>query len=165
MTYTYDKGGNITQKSVYPFTTGTVGTATDTITYAYDNVWKDKLPSYDGTALTYRCSLDQLFEMKFELYSCYGEKELICARNEKHWWLAGIVVNPIWTLQGKAKRLSMSAKIEFLDSDMAQQFLDNINPETLDGYYDYDESLVSSSYVGIKWTEKECDLDKLDYLT
>ena len=41
MTYTYDKGGNITQKTVYPFTTGIVGTATDTITYTYDSTWKD----------------------------------------------------------------------------------------------------------------------------
>ena len=119
----------------------------------------------DSQILPYRCSLDQLFEMRFELYSCYGEKELICERNEKHWWLAGIVVNPVWALQGKARRLSMSAKIEFLDSDMARQFLDNINHETLDGYYDNDKSLESTAYVGIKWTEKECDLDKLDYLT
>ena len=53
VTYTYDKGGNITEKSVYPFTTGTVGTATDTIAYTYDSTWKDKLTSYDGTTLGY----------------------------------------------------------------------------------------------------------------
>ena len=60
VTYTYDKGGNITQKTVYPFTTGTVGTATDTITYTYDSTWKDisKLCAYG-----YRCS-ESLYEEK-----------------------------------------------------------------------------------------------------
>ena len=53
VTYTYDKGGNITEKTVYPFTTGTVGTATDTIAYTYDSTWKDKLVSYDGTTVSY----------------------------------------------------------------------------------------------------------------
>ena len=35
------------------YTTGALGTPTDTVTYAYDSVWKDKLVSYDGEAITY----------------------------------------------------------------------------------------------------------------
>ena len=53
VTYTYDKGGNITQKVVYAFTLGTPGTATDTIAYTYDSTWKDQLVSYDGTSIYY----------------------------------------------------------------------------------------------------------------
>ncbi len=68
--YNYDNGGNITSKVEYPYTTGALGTATNTITYGYinqDGYWGDKLRSitvgettqsftYDsiGNPLTYR---------------------------------------------------------------------------------------------------------------
>ena len=52
-TYTYDNGGNITSKKEYAYTTGTLGTATNTITYAYgDSSWKDLLTSYNGQTIT-----------------------------------------------------------------------------------------------------------------
>ena len=52
--YNYDRGGNITSKSYYAYTTGTPGTAMDTITYSYtDSNWKDKLTAYDGQTITY----------------------------------------------------------------------------------------------------------------
>lgn len=51
--YTYDNGGNITNRKEYAYTTGTVGIATDTISYTYDSIWKDKLTSYDGQSITY----------------------------------------------------------------------------------------------------------------
>ncbi len=52
--YNYDRGGNITSKVKYAYTTGTLGTAVETIPYAYDDAnWKDKLTSYNGTAITY----------------------------------------------------------------------------------------------------------------
>ena len=52
--YNYDRGGNILSKMKYAYTTGTVGTALETIPYAYgDANWKDKLTAYNGTAITY----------------------------------------------------------------------------------------------------------------
>ena len=52
--YNYDRGGNILSKVKYAYTTGTVGTALETIPYAYgDANWKDKLTTYNGTAITY----------------------------------------------------------------------------------------------------------------
>lgn len=52
--YGYDLSGNILSKTEYPYTTGTVGTATSSISYSYgDAVWKDKLTSYAGKAITY----------------------------------------------------------------------------------------------------------------
>ncbi|MBE6880614.1 MAG: RHS repeat-associated core domain-containing protein [Ruminococcaceae bacterium] len=53
--YAYDKGGNITSVKTYAYTTSsTLGTPTSTITYTYgDSAWKDKLTSYNGTAITY----------------------------------------------------------------------------------------------------------------
>lgn len=52
--YNYDCGGNITSKVKYAYTTGTVGTAVETIPYVYgDSNWKDKLTSYDGQTITY----------------------------------------------------------------------------------------------------------------
>jgi len=52
--YTYDKGGNLTSKTEYPYTTGTPVTATKAYSYAYgDSNWKDKLTSFDGKAITY----------------------------------------------------------------------------------------------------------------
>ncbi|MGI6746448.1 MAG: RHS repeat-associated core domain-containing protein [Acutalibacteraceae bacterium] len=52
-TYTYDVGGNIVSKKEYAYTTSTLGSVVDTISYTYDGTWKDKLVSYDGKALTY----------------------------------------------------------------------------------------------------------------
>ena len=52
--YNYDRGGNITSKVKYAYTTGTLGTALETIPYTYgDANWKDKLTAYNGTAITY----------------------------------------------------------------------------------------------------------------
>ena len=52
ITIAYDSGGNILNKVEYAYTTGTLGTATKTSTYAYSDAnWKDKLTSFnDGTA-------------------------------------------------------------------------------------------------------------------
>ena len=52
--YNYDLGGNITSKVRYAYTTGTLGTALETIPYSYtDSNWKDKLTAYNGQAITY----------------------------------------------------------------------------------------------------------------
>ena len=52
--YNYDRGGNITSKVKYAFTTGTLGSALQTIPYVYgDTNWKDKLTSYNGQTITY----------------------------------------------------------------------------------------------------------------
>ena len=52
--YTYDNGGNMLSQKEYAYTTGTVGTATKTVSYGYNNsagCWGDKLRSIttDGT--------------------------------------------------------------------------------------------------------------------
>ena len=52
--YTYDNGGNMLSQKEYAYTTGTVGTATKTVAYGYNNsagYWGDKLRSIttDGT--------------------------------------------------------------------------------------------------------------------
>ena len=52
--YNYDRGGNITSKVQYAYTTGTPEIALQTIPYIYgDTNWKDKLTSYDDALLTY----------------------------------------------------------------------------------------------------------------
>ncbi len=52
--YTYDRGGNILEKKRYAYTTGTVGTVKETVTYTYgDSNWKDKLTKYNGTDISY----------------------------------------------------------------------------------------------------------------
>ena len=52
--YSYDDAGNILTKKEYDYTTGTLGTATDTITYEYsDSDWGDLLVNYDGQEITY----------------------------------------------------------------------------------------------------------------
>jgi len=52
--YAYDLGGNITSKKRYAYTTGTLGTVLQTISYGYtDSNWKDKLTSYDGMDISY----------------------------------------------------------------------------------------------------------------
>ena len=52
--YNYDRGGNILSKVKYAYTTGALGTAVETIPYAYDDSnWKDKLTAYNGQAITY----------------------------------------------------------------------------------------------------------------
>ena len=52
--YTYDNAGNILTKKEYAYTTGTLGTATSTVTYGYTHAtWGDLLKEYKGTTLTY----------------------------------------------------------------------------------------------------------------
>ena len=53
-TWTYDNAGNILTRKEYAYTTGTVGTATDTVNYTYgDSSWGDLLTAYDGNTITY----------------------------------------------------------------------------------------------------------------
>ena len=55
--YTYDSVGNIKQKTVYPYTTGDLGTATSTVAYTYgadsDAGWAKLLKSYNGETIDY----------------------------------------------------------------------------------------------------------------
>ncbi len=52
-TYTYDSNGNILTKSEYAYTTGDLGTATNTVNYGYDSQWKDKLTSVGNKTIAY----------------------------------------------------------------------------------------------------------------
>ena len=46
--------GNLKTKSTYAYTTGTLGTATATVSYAYGNAkWKDLMTTYNGQSITY----------------------------------------------------------------------------------------------------------------
>jgi hypothetical protein len=52
--FEYDRGGNITAKKRYAFTTGTLGSLLQTISYTYgDSNWKDKMTQYNGTTVSY----------------------------------------------------------------------------------------------------------------
>ena len=52
--YEYDTGGNLTAKTYYDYTTGTLGTMLTDYDFGYDNtVWKDQMTDYNGTDLTY----------------------------------------------------------------------------------------------------------------
>ncbi len=52
--FEYDRGGNITAKKRYAFTTGTLGSLLQTISYTYgDSNWKDKMTKYNGTTVSY----------------------------------------------------------------------------------------------------------------
>ncbi|MDD4292021.1 MAG: RHS repeat-associated core domain-containing protein [Clostridia bacterium] len=59
-TYAYDVGGNITVKTEYAYTTGTLGTPTNTISYGYDTTWKDKLTSWNGLSGTASFNYDNV---------------------------------------------------------------------------------------------------------
>ena len=53
-TYSYDVGGNIIFVKTYAYTTGTLGSPTNTVSYSYNNSnWKDLLTSYGGQSITY----------------------------------------------------------------------------------------------------------------
>ena len=54
-TWTYDNSGNIKCRKEYAYTTGTLGTPTKTVKYAYKDAggWGDLLTEYDGQAITY----------------------------------------------------------------------------------------------------------------
>ena len=52
-TWTYDDAGNIKSRKEYAYTTGTLGSDLDTITYDYsDSGWGDLLISYNGVTVT-----------------------------------------------------------------------------------------------------------------
>jgi RHS repeat-associated protein len=56
ITYTYNIGGNMTERKTYAYTAAEpiVGIPTSTITSSYnDSNWKDKLTSFNGNAITY----------------------------------------------------------------------------------------------------------------
>lgn len=53
-TWTYDNAGNILSRNEYAYTTGTLGTPTDTVIYSYDcSDWGDLLTAYDGKTIDY----------------------------------------------------------------------------------------------------------------
>ena len=52
-TWCYDVGGNITSRTEYAYTTGTLGTPTNTFNYAYSTGWKDQLTSFNGQSIIY----------------------------------------------------------------------------------------------------------------
>ena len=53
-TYEYDCGGNILNKKQYAYTTGTLGTVQQIVSYAYgDANWKDKLTRFNGVDIAY----------------------------------------------------------------------------------------------------------------
>ncbi len=53
-TWEYDNAGNIQNRKEYSYTTGELGTSTDTITYSYgDSDWGDLLTAYDGNTIEY----------------------------------------------------------------------------------------------------------------
>ena len=57
ITYQYDSWGNLLNKKIYAYTTGTLGTVQETVTYTYGNSsWKDQLTSYNGQSITYDAS-------------------------------------------------------------------------------------------------------------
>ena len=51
--YEYDKGGNITAKKEYSYTTGALASPELTHTYTYNDTYKDLLTAYDGQTITY----------------------------------------------------------------------------------------------------------------
>ncbi len=51
--YTYDNGGNITNRKTYQLVSGVVSELLNTDTYAYSSAWKDQLISYNGQTITY----------------------------------------------------------------------------------------------------------------
>ena len=57
ITYQYDSWGNLLYKRTYAYTTGTLGTVQETVTYTYGNSSrKDQLTSYNGQSITYDAS-------------------------------------------------------------------------------------------------------------
>lgn len=79
--YEYDNAGNITAKITYSFTTGTLGTALSTLTYAYgDTSWKDLLTKYGSTSITYDTIGNPL---------TIGEKELTWEGRQLTSWYDG----------------------------------------------------------------------------
>ena len=57
ITYQYDSWGNLLYKRTYAYTTGTLGTVQETVTYTYGNSsWKDQLTSYNGQSIIYDAS-------------------------------------------------------------------------------------------------------------
>jgi len=60
--YSYDAGGNITEKKIYQYTTDAVpGGTPEVVSYTYgDNEWKDLLTNYNGKTLEY----DQIGNLK-----------------------------------------------------------------------------------------------------
>ena len=57
ITYTYDNGGNLTEKKEYPYSIGgteSLGEPQQTFSYTYgDDNWKDKLTAYQNETITY----------------------------------------------------------------------------------------------------------------
>ena len=53
-TWEYDNAGNILSRKEYAYTTGELGTLTDTDAYTYEDMdWGDLLTAYDGNAITH----------------------------------------------------------------------------------------------------------------
>jgi len=53
ITYSYDAGGNILNKRLYRYTTGVPASLVREYSYTYDAIWKDKMATFDGKAISY----------------------------------------------------------------------------------------------------------------
>lgn len=83
ITYNYDLGGNIISKKEYPYTTGELGTATETINYSYENTnWKDQLTKYNGQAITYD-AIGNPLTYNGNIYTWQNGRELKSITNEE----------------------------------------------------------------------------------
>ena len=84
LVYNYDKGGNITSKVIYPYTTAADLSGVEpieTISYQYgDSGWKDLLTSYNGEAITYD-TIGNPLKYRGSTLSWTGGRELKSLKN------------------------------------------------------------------------------------
>ena len=84
--WTYDDAGNILTRTEYAYTTGELGTPTDTITYTYgDTDWGDLLTAYNGVARTYD-TIGNLLTDGTWTYTWRNGRELATMSNGTQTW-------------------------------------------------------------------------------
>jgi RHS repeat-associated protein len=83
-TFEYDRGGNLLNKKRYAYTTGSLGTVQETISYTYgDSNWKDKLTNYNGMAITYDAIGNPLYDGTWT-YTWQAGRQLTYMANANH---------------------------------------------------------------------------------
>jgi RHS repeat-associated protein len=84
ITYSYDEGGNLTNKKEYQYTTEDIKTdPTKTINYTYNNEnWNDQLTKYDGKVITYD-EIGNLLTYDENTYTWQNGRELARINNSK----------------------------------------------------------------------------------
>ena len=148
ITYEYDLGGNIINKKEYAYTTGTLGTATKTISYTYGNSnWKDQLTKYNGTNITYD-NIGNPLSYGNNTYTWQNGRELYSITNST----SGLEVSYRYDENGIRRAKVLNGVVTRYHTEGDKVIYEKVDGSDNIIYYSYDEN---GNIIGLKYNDTQ----------